>query len=112
MELKSTREGTNLIVDVEGRVDGTNAMDFQAALEGAIEQSDLGVVMDMGQLQYISSAGLRVILLVAKSLQKQNAKLMGCSLSESVREIFAISGFDKIVPVHDSRADALKALQD
>ena len=112
MELRSTREGTNLIVDVEGRVDGTNAMDFQAALEEAIEQSDQGVIMDMGQLQYISSAGLRVILLVAKSLQKQNAKLMGCSLSESVREIFAISGFDKIVPVHDSRAEALKALED
>ena len=112
MELKSTREGANLIVDVEGRVDGTNAMDFQSALEGAIQQSDQGVIMDMGQLQYISSAGLRVILLVAKSLQKQNAKLLGCSLSESVREIFAISGFDKIVPVHDSRADALKALAD
>ncbi len=112
MELKSTREGSNLIVDVEGRVDGTNAMDFQSALEGAIQQSDQGVVMDMGGLQYISSAGLRVILLVAKSLQKQNAKLLGCSLSESVREIFAISGFDKIVPVHGSREEALQALQD
>ena len=112
MDLKTTREGTNLIVDVEGRVDGTNAMDFQTALEGAIQPSDQGVVMDMGELQYISSAGLRVILLVAKSLQKQNAKLMGCSLSESVREIFAISGFDKIVPVHDSRAEALQALAD
>ena len=112
MELKSTREGSNLIVDVEGRVDGTNAMDFQAALEGAIQQSDQGVVMDMGELQYISSAGLRVILLVAKSLQKQNARLLGCSLSESVREIFAISGFDKIVPVYDSREEALRELQD
>ena len=111
MDLKSTREGSNLIVDVEGRVDGTNAMDFQTALEGAIQPSDQGVVMDMGELQYISSAGLRVILLIAKSLQKQNAKLLGCSLSESVREIFAISGFDKIVPVHDSRTDALKALE-
>ena len=112
MELKSTREGSNLIVDVEGRVDGTNAMDFQAALEGAIQQSDQGVIMDMGELQYISSAGLRVILLVAKSLQKQNARLLGCSLSESVREIFAISGFDKIVPVYDSREEALRELQD
>ena len=112
MDLKSTREGTNLIVDVEGRVDGTNAMDFQTALEGVIQPGDQGVIMDMGELQYISSAGLRVILLVAKSLQKQNAKLMGCSLSESVREIFAISGFDKIVPVHASRAEALQSLAD
>ena len=112
MELKSTREGANLIVDVEGRVDGTNAMDFQSALEAAIQPSDQGVILDMKELQYISSAGLRVILLIAKSLQKQSAKLMGCSLSESVREIFAISGFDKIVPVHESRGDALKALED
>ena len=65
------------------------------------------MVLDFEGISYISSAGLRVVLLVAKTLQKQNAKMAVCSLSDSIREIFEISGFDKIIPVHGSRADAL-----
>ncbi len=112
MDVTTTREGLNLIVSVGGRVDGANATEFQAALESAIQPDDHGVVMDMGNLRYISSAGLDVILSVAKAVRKQNAKLVGCSLSGSVREVFAISGFDRIVPIFDSQADALQALDD
>ena len=65
------------------------------------------MVLDFEGISYISSAGLRVVLLVAKTLQKQKAKMAVCSLSESIREIFEISGFDKIIPVHGSRADAV-----
>ena len=53
----------------------------------------------MEQLTYISSAGLRVILLIAKALERQNVKFGVCSLSDPIREIFDISGFDKVVKV-------------
>ena len=96
-----------MIAMAEGRVDGANALEFQEALEAAISPDDTGVVLDFEGISYISSAGLRVVLLVAKTLQKQNAKMAVCSLSDSIREIFEISGFDKIIPVHGSRADAL-----
>ena len=62
------------------------------------------------RLTYISSAGLRVVLLVAKTLQQQDAKLAVCSLSDSIREVFEISGFDKIVPVYASTGDAISGL--
>ena len=112
MDIRTTREGANLIVDVEGRVDGTNAADFQAALDGAVQPTDKGVIMDMAGLQFIASAGLRAILMTAKALQKQDARLLGCSLSATVRDVFEISGFDRIVAIYDSRADALQALND
>ena len=112
MDIRTTREGANLIVDVEGRVDGTNAADFQAAIESAIQPGDRAVIMDMGALQFIASAGLRVILVTGRLLQKQDAKLVECSLSATVREVFEISGFDKIMQLYGSRADALRALKD
>ena len=96
-----------MIAVAEGRVDGANALEFHEALEAAISPDDTGMVLDFEGISYISSAGLRVVLLVAKTLQKQKAKMAVCSLSESIREIFEISGFDKIIPVHGSRADAV-----
>ena len=96
-----------MIAVAEGRVDGANALEFHEALETAISPDDTGMVLDFEGISYISSAGLRVVLLVAKTLQKQKAKMAVCSLSESIREIFEISGFDKIIPVHGSRADAV-----
>ena len=87
-----------------------NARDFEEALQTAISTDDNTVVMDFEDLSYISSAGLRVILLIAKTLRKRNAELMLCSLSDPIREVFEISGFDKFIPVHASRKEALAAI--
>ena len=109
MEVNATREGSSLFVAVDGRVDGTNAAEFQDALQGVIGEEDKLVVLDLGALSYVSSAGLRVVLLVAKELQRQSAKLAVCSLSDTVKEVFTISGFDKIIPVHGTRQEAIEA---
>ena len=110
MKVTTEREDGTLVAMVEDRVDGTNAGEFQQALEAVISESDRIVILDCEQLSYISSAGLRVVLLTARALQRQNSKFAVCSLSEQIREVFEISGFDKIIPVHSTRSDALGAL--
>ncbi len=112
MELETERQGDTLIAKTGGRVDGANAREFQSALEAAIDDNTSAVILDMERLSYISSAGLRVILLTAKSLQGRNAKFAVCSLSESIQEVFEISGFDKIISIHPSQAEALAAFND
>ena len=102
--------GGVLVVRTEDRLDGVNVREFQDALQGVIDDSDRAVILDLGRLTYISSAGLRVILLVAKTLQRQDGNLAVCSLSGPVREVFKISGFDKIIQTHDSQAEAIAAL--
>lgn len=99
-----------LSADVEGRIDGSNVVQFEEAVRTAIEDSDRAVIMNFEKLVYISSAGLRAILLTAKSLQNRDAKLLLCSLSDRIREVFEISGFDKILPIHATKADALASL--
>ena len=112
MDIQTERHNGTLIAKTAGRIDGVNARNFEETLKAAISDDDNTVVMDLEGLSYISSAGLRVILLIAKTLRKRNAELMLCSLSDPIREVFEISGFDKILPVHASREEALAAIGD
>ena len=109
MEVETQRQGNTLIAMTDGRIDGANAREFQTRLDAAIDANECAVVLDMERLSYISSAGLRVILLTAKALRGRNRKFAICSLSESIREVFEISGFDKIIPIHASEVEALAA---
>jgi anti-sigma B factor antagonist len=111
MEINTERVGNALIVaPSENRVDGTNAREFQLSLETAIEDNDRAVVFDAETLTYISSAGLRAILLIVKSINRQGGKFAICSLSDPIREIFSISGFDNIIPIESTRDDAISAV--
>ncbi len=106
MDVTTERLENVLSVDVKGRIDGSTAVAFEEAVRNAVEETDRALIMDFGELDYISSAGLRVILLTAKSLQSQDAKLVLCGLSDSIREVFKISGFDKLLPIHGTKAEA------
>ena len=68
------------------------------------------MIMDFEHLSYISSAGLRAGLITAKTLWNRDAKFVLCSLPDTIREIFEISGFDKILSIHTSHAKAFAAL--
>ena len=110
MNVDFKRQDGNLIASVVGSVDGANAAEFQATLQGALQDEDKGMVLDFGKLEYISSAGLRVLLLIAKDMQRKSASFAVCSLSGQVRELFTVSGFDQIIAIHNNQKEALKAL--
>ena len=95
------RVGTELSLVAEGRLDGPHALEFQESLLQAIEVTDERVVIDFSQVSYISSAGLRAVLVVAKVLQRRKGTLCIFAAQSSVRDIFAISGFDRIVEIFD-----------
>jgi anti-anti-sigma factor len=111
MELTIERDGSAVTAKVNGRIDSTNARDFEEAIRTKIEDGDHAVIMDFEKLSYISSAGLRAVLMTAKTLWKRDAKFALCSLSGPVKEVFEISGFDKIIPIHDSREGAINAFE-
>ena len=110
MEINTERDGATLIAKAGGRVDGTNASEFQDALKDVIAPGDQAVILDFEDLSYISSAGLRVILLTAKDMRTANVKFVVCALSQSVRDVFTISGFDQIIDIHDTQQAAITAV--
>jgi len=110
MEITTETRNGALIARAEGRIDGANARDFESAVQTAVRDCEGAVIIDCENLSYISSAGLRAILLIAKTLGKRQVKFALCSLSEPIAEIFQISGFDQIISTHSSRDEALAAV--
>lgn len=112
MEIAKVQEAGALILGPSGRIDGQNALDFQASVDTAIGDSTDPVILELNNLTYISSAGLRVILLLAKTLKSRSVPFSMCDISAAVKEVFEISGFGNTIAIHDTRADALHALND
>ncbi len=112
LTVQGERKAGTLIAKTAGRVDGSNASDFQGALEIILKEDLTALLLDLGDVSYISSAGLRVILVVAKQLQSRSVKFGVCSLSESINEVFEISGFNQIIPTYAAQADALSVLSE
>lgn len=108
MEISTSFEDGVLIAVASGRLDGATSRGFEDDMKAAIGDRKCPVVIDFGNLDYISSAGLRVVLLLAKTMDIRGAKLALCALPESISSVFQISGFDRIIPIKDAREEALE----
>jgi anti-anti-sigma factor len=106
----STRTSTDIhIVAITGSMDSTTSPEAQKSLTAVLAGAKK-VALDFTQLDYISSAGLRVLLGAAKQLRASGGKLGMFGLNQSVREVFEISGFSTILSIYQSEAEALSAL--
>lgn len=95
------------VVRFEGNLDNGSSTAAQDYLLAAIERGAARVIMSFDKVDFVSSAGLRVLLLTAKRLAVGGGRLRICSLNESVAEVFEITGFNTIFNVFGSEADAL-----
>ena len=97
-----------LVLNPLGRIDGTNAKAFEEALLGRIDAGDSQILMNFEGINYISSAGLRVLLMAAKrTSQAKGGQLALCAVQDHIQEVFKFSGFAEIIPIHDDRPKAL-----
>ncbi|MGD9535637.1 MAG: STAS domain-containing protein [Alphaproteobacteria bacterium] len=110
MELEEESQRGATIVTVSGRIDSANAKQFEEALMSRLSAVASSVLLDLSRLQYISSAGLRVILLAAKQQQASQRSFALCSLTPMIKEVFEVSGFNRILGIYPSRDEALAAL--
>ena len=97
------------VVSVAGRVDHTNFERFHEALKAEAETmpGEGGMVVDLSKLEFITSAGLRALLLAKKTLGKQDAKLVVSGIRGVVKEVFRISKFDALLTVAETPGAAV-----
>ncbi len=106
ISVKTTNEVK--ILAFEGRLDTQTSPDAQQQLTRLIEEGETKILVNFEKLNYISSAGLRVLLVVAKQLKTIDGELRVCGLNEVVKEVFDISRFDLILPISASESEALE----
>ena len=100
-----------LVAALVGRVDSSNADELQKMMEAEIAPKHKVLIMDFEQVSYISSAGLRVVVIMAKKFKGPYKKFGICGLSQQIHKIFKMSGLDRAMPVHGTRAEAIAELE-
>lgn len=102
-----------VIVQVDGRVDHSTAPEFGSVLlpqvEGCVGERKK-LLVDLSKVNYMSSAGLRVLMIAAKGCRKQDGQVAVAGMQSSVREVFKIGRFDLIMNSYPTVRDALAAL--
>ncbi len=101
------REGALAIVHLRGRIDSATASEFETQLGTLFADPPDALIIEMTELDYISSAGLRVLLVVAKRAKAEGRPLVLCNLAPGIQEVFDVSGFTAIFNIATTRAEAV-----
>lgn len=112
MDLKVSWERTNgvLIASPSGRVDGVSSTAFREALVSEVPAGERALLLDLRGLSYMSSAGLSVLLVMAKRFRGSGKAMGMCGLPAAIAAVVTLSGFDKIIPVYETRDAALETM--
>ena len=107
MEIAQEKRGAVFVLGPVGRLDTDSAADLELALQDLLATNATHFVVDLAQINYVSSAGLRVLLMLAKSVDnKGSLRLSG--LNPQVQQVFDIAGFTKLFKIHPDRDAALR----
>jgi anti-anti-sigma factor len=109
MEINELKTDSCVVVSVVGRLDTTNYTILEKKLMDMIDAQQDRILVECSRMDYISSSGLRILLMALKKTNAVKGKFALCNLQENIHEIFEISGFTSIFEIHPSKEEALKA---
>ena len=97
LNINKETDGNNLTIALSGRLDTTTAPELEGELKASLD-GVTALIMDCKELEYISSAGLRVLLSAQKTMNKQGSMVVK-NASDAVKEIFEVTGFSDILTI-------------
>ncbi len=108
MQMDSTVVDDVTVVKMHGNLDTQTSPDALKELERLIDEGAGNILCDFGEVEYVSSAGLRVLLATAKKLGTSGGELRVCRMNSVVKDVFEISGFVTIIKIFETESEALK----
>jgi anti-sigma B factor antagonist len=108
MEIKETQQADVMVFTLNGRLDSNTSTSLEKRVTDAIENGARRVVIDFEGLDYISSAGLRIILKASKELKRDQGDIALCAMQDYVKEVFEIAGFDTFLTITPTLEAALE----
>jgi anti-anti-sigma factor len=111
MDITEELVGQVFVVALKGRLDGTTSKAVEERILKVIDEGQRTIVFDLQQLDYISSVGLRVLMLAAKRLKTVGGSIVVCALQPNVKQVFDIAGFSALFRIFDTRVQAVQQLQ-
>jgi anti-anti-sigma factor len=111
MKIATVEKEGVICLKIDGRLDGKTASAAEATVKGLLKEGRQQLLFDLSQMDYISSAGLRVILMAVKELRSKKGQVVLCGLTPYVKEIFDVSNFSSIIPITDSVETGLRQMR-
>ena len=111
MHIQQEKQGGAVILALDEHLDTATAPRLEAHLLGLIEAGESRVLVDCAALEYVNSAGLKVLLIAAKKLEAAGGHFALCTLSPGVLLVFETIGFTRIMKIAVTRADGLQLLR-
>jgi len=108
MDLAEERQGDILILTIKGRLDAISSPTAEKHVFELINEGSNKLVLNLGGVEYLSSAGMRMLLSTTKKLKGQAGKLVLCSVTPNVMDVLKISGFDHVLDIVKTQQEALK----
>ncbi|HEY8009501.1 MAG TPA: STAS domain-containing protein [Rudaea sp.] len=110
LDIAQEQEGAARVLALRGRLDTDTAADMELALQDLLAAGEHDFLIDLSGVIYVSSAGLRVLLALAKRLDGGKGSLRLCGLNASVMQVFEVAGFSKLFAIFKDRATALAGM--
>lgn len=107
MDIVETRSPEAVTLALNGRLDNATSPGFEERVLRMIGAGDVRLIIDLAQLDYISSVGLRVFMMAAKRVKPLGGKIVLCALQPTVKQVFDIAGFSTIFAIAATRDDAV-----
>ena len=111
MKIQGHKKGAIVVVEVEGRLDSVTSSELEKEILSLLQSGESNLLIDFAGLDYISSAGLRVLLMAAKKAKAAGGRVVLVNLVNNVKEVFDIAGFTSIFPIFQSQDEALAAFK-
>ncbi len=110
MEMIEEALGKTIVVTAKGRLDSNMSKAFETRLMQIAESPGASLVIDLGQVSYVSSAGLRVLLMAVRKVKASKGKVALCAIQAPVKEVFDISGLSAVFSIHPEREAAVMSV--
>lgn len=101
--------GTVNVICLRGRLDAYTANDLDEKLKSMAATNQIRLVLNLKELEYVGSSGLRVLLAALKQVKKQGGDIRLAGLQTSVKDVFDMAGFTQFFQMHDEEEDAIKS---
>lgn len=110
MEVQVEEKDEVVVFRISGRLDAASSPQLEKKISSIIDSGHFRILLDLANVEYLSSAGMRLMLSISKRLKNIEGKIVACSLNDEVMDVIRMAGFDQVLEVYPTEAAALTNL--
>lgn len=110
MEAQVEEKGEVTVVRLEGRVDAHSSPQLEKQLQSIIDSGHFKFVLNFEKVDYLSSAGMRLMLAISKKLKTLAGKLVTCGMNDEVLDVIKMAGFNQVIEIYQTEEEAFAHL--